>query len=110
MRGCSSSGISGASSRDCNSVFLASRDRSSFLIDSAETPSFYGLNELADFAFDGCELGSGARESRSMLHSQSIQLAHVLEAEVLEQVPAHQLLAERDEHAFFHLLAADRQA
>ena len=42
-----------------------------------------------------------------MLHPQSIQLAHVLSAEVLEEVPAHQLVAKCDEDPFFHLPAAD---
>jgi hypothetical protein len=45
-----------------------------------------------------------------MLHSQSVQLAHVLATEVLEQVPAHQLVAEGHQDTLFHLLAADRQA
>ena len=45
-----------------------------------------------------------------MLHPQAIQLPHVLTAEVLEQVAAHQLVAQCHENAFFHLLAADRQA
>jgi hypothetical protein len=39
-----------------------------------------------------------------MLHSQAIQLAHVLAAEVLEQIPAHQFLAERNKNSFFNLL------
>jgi hypothetical protein len=43
-------------------------------------------------------------------HSQAIQLANVLAAEVLEQLAAHQLLAKGDQDALFHLLAADRQA
>jgi hypothetical protein len=54
-------------------------------------------------------LGDGARQSRAMFHSQPIQLAHVFVAEVLEQVPAHQLLAERRENPLLHLLAADGQ-
>ncbi len=45
-----------------------------------------------------------------MLHSQSIELAHVLAAEVLEQIPAHQFLAERNQNPLLHLLAADGQA
>jgi hypothetical protein len=44
-----------------------------------------------------------------MLHSQPIQLANVLAAEVLEQIAAHQLLAKCHQDALFHLLAADRQ-
>jgi hypothetical protein len=68
------------------------------------------LNELADLPFDSGELGAGAREARAMLHPQSIQLAHVLSAAVLEEVPAHQLVAKRDEDPFLHLLAADGQA
>jgi hypothetical protein len=39
IRGCSSSGISRASRRDCSSAFLASSERISSLIDNAETPS-----------------------------------------------------------------------
>ena len=34
---------------------------------------------------------------------------HVLSAEVLEVIPAHQLVAKRYEDPFFHLLAADGQ-
>lgn len=45
-----------------------------------------------------------------MLHAQPVQLAHVLSAEVLEQVSAHQLVAERHENPLLDLLAADRQA
>ncbi|HXW07775.1 MAG TPA: hypothetical protein VD833_21275 [Vicinamibacterales bacterium] len=44
-----------------------------------------------------------------MLHSPPIQLAYVLAAEVLEQVPVHQLLAERNENPVLDLLAADGQ-
>jgi len=68
------------------------------------------LNELTDFSFDSRELGAGARQSRAMLHPQSVQLAHVLSAEVLEEVPAHQLVAKCDEDPFLHLLTADGQA
>jgi hypothetical protein len=68
------------------------------------------LNEFADLPFDGCELAAGARDSRAMLHPQPIQLAHVFVAEVLEQVPAHQLVAKGRQDTLFHLLAADRQA
>ena len=42
-----------------------------------------------------------------MLHSETIQLPHVLTAEVLEQVAAHQFVPKCHEDAFFHLLAAD---
>ena len=45
-----------------------------------------------------------------MLHSQAIQLANVLAAEVLEEIPAHQPVAESHEYSLFHLLAADGQA
>jgi hypothetical protein len=68
------------------------------------------LNELADLSFDPGKLGAGARESRAMVNPQPIQLADVLAAEVLEQIAAHQLLAEGDEDAFLDLLAADGQA
>jgi hypothetical protein len=45
-----------------------------------------------------------------MLHSQPIQLADVLSTEVFEEIPAHQLVAARDENALLDLLAADGQA
>jgi len=45
-----------------------------------------------------------------MFHSQPVQLAHVLATELLEQVTAHQLVAERHEDAFFDFPAADRVA
>src|SRR5262245_375509 len=45
-----------------------------------------------------------------MLHSQPIQFANVLAAEVFEQVSAHQLVAKGYQDTLFHLLAADRQA
>ena len=80
------------------------------MIDSAETPFHDGLNELAALSFDSREPAAGARQSRAMLHPQSIQLAHVLSAEILKQVPAHQLLAERDDNPRLDLLAADGQA
>jgi hypothetical protein len=44
-----------------------------------------------------------------MLHSQRIQLADVLAAEVFEEVAAHQLLAKSHQDSLFHLLATDRQ-
>ena len=39
-----------------------------------------------------------------MLHPQTIQLAHVFLAEVLEEVPPHQLVAQCDEDAFLEVL------
>jgi hypothetical protein len=45
-----------------------------------------------------------------MLHPQAVQLPHVLTTEILEQVSAHQLVAQCHENAFFDFLAADRQA
>ena len=56
------------------------------------------------------ELLATVRQTCAMFHPQAVQLAHVLAAEVLEQVAAHQLVAQCHENAFFHLLAADRQA
>ena len=56
------------------------------------------------------ELVATVRQTCAMFHSQAVQLPHVLPAEVLEQVAAHQLVAECHENAFFHLLAADGQA
>jgi hypothetical protein len=44
-------------------------------------------------SLDGRELSAGARQSRAMLHSQPIQLANVLAAEVFEEIAAHQLVA-----------------
>jgi hypothetical protein len=44
-----------------------------------------------------------------MFHPQAIQLAYVLAAELLEEITP-QLVAKRDQDAFLHLLAADRQA
>ena len=38
-----------------------------------------------------------------------MQLAHVLTTEILEQVAAHQLVAQGHEDPLFHLLAADGQ-
>ena len=49
-------------------------------------------------------------QARAVLHPQAIQLAHVLTAEVLEQIAAHQLIAQRHENSLLHLLAADGQA
>ena len=88
----------------------ASSESSSSLIDSAEHAVLDRLNELPDFAFDRRELLATVRQTCAMLHPQPIQLAHVLAAEVLEQVAAHQLVAQCHENAFFHLLAADGQA
>ena len=68
------------------------------------------LNQFPDLPLDCRELLATVRQAGEVLHPQPIQLAHVLAAEVLEQVPAHQLVALRDDHAFFHLLAADGQA
>lgn len=45
-----------------------------------------------------------------MLHPQAIQFANVLAAEILEQIAAHQLVAERDKNSFFNLLAAGGNA
>jgi len=68
------------------------------------------LNELPNLALDTGELRTAVRQARAVLHPQAIQLADVLSAEVLEEVPPHQLVAQRHQHAFFHLLAADGQA
>jgi hypothetical protein len=54
---------------------------------------FDRLNELPDLALDAGELLATVRQARAMLHSESIQLPHVLTAEVFEQVAAHQLVA-----------------
>jgi hypothetical protein len=51
-----------------------------------------------------------ALDSPAMFQPQSIQLAHVLSAEVLEEVTAHQFVAKCDEDPFFDLLAADRES
>lgn len=59
-----------------------------------------------DLPFDPGELGAGARDSSAMLHSHPIQLANILAAEVLKQIPAHQPVAESHENSLFHLLAA----
>jgi hypothetical protein len=80
------------------------------LIERAETPSVMALSELADLSFDCCELGTGTRQSRAMLHPQPIQLAYVLSTQVFEEIPPHQLLAGRDENALLNLLAADGQS
>ena len=45
-----------------------------------------------------------------MLHSQAIQLANVLAAEVLKQIAAHQLLAKGDKDPLLDLLPADGEA
>jgi hypothetical protein len=42
-----------------------------------------------------------------MLHSQPIQLTHVLSAEVFEEIAAHQLLAKSHQDELFHLRAAE---
>jgi hypothetical protein len=68
------------------------------------------LNELADLPVDGGEFDAGARQSRAMFHSQAIQLAHVFASEVLEESPAHQLLAKCNQDALLHFLAADRHS
>jgi hypothetical protein len=52
-----------------------------------------GLSELSELALDGSEFLATVRQARAVLHAQAIQLAHVLPAEVLEQIPAHQLVA-----------------
>jgi hypothetical protein len=49
------------------------------------------------------------RQAGAVLHAQPIQLAHVLAAEILEEVSAHQLVAQRHQDPLLHLLAADRQ-
>ncbi|MEO7190602.1 MAG: hypothetical protein ABI051_06060 [Vicinamibacterales bacterium] len=50
------------------------------------------------------------RQARAVLHPEAIQFAHVFTAEILEEVPAHQLVAQRHEDPLLHLLAADGQA
>jgi hypothetical protein len=62
------------------------------LIDCADTPFLDGLNELPNLALDCRELLATVRQTGALLHAQPIQLAHVLAAEVLEQVPPHQLV------------------
>jgi hypothetical protein len=80
------------------------------LIETADTPSFDRLNTLPEFTFDGRELLAAVGNARAMFHPQTIQLAYVLAAEVLEEITSHQLVAKRDQDALLHLLAADRQA
>ena len=58
------------------------------------------LNKLPDFTFDARELPSTVRQTCAMFHPQAVQLPHVLAAEVLEQVAAHQLVAQCHENAF----------
>jgi hypothetical protein len=64
------------------------------------------LNELPNLALDTGKLRTAARQAGAMLHPQAIQLAHVLSAEVLEEISAHQLVAKCRENAFLYLLSA----
>jgi hypothetical protein len=57
------------------------------------------LNKLPDLTFDGRELLAAVGNARAMLHPQAIQLAHVLAAEVLEEITPHQLVAKRAQDA-----------
>ena len=91
MRGCSSSGISGESRRDCNSAFLASNDNSSSLIDNAETPSLMAWMNLP-ISRDCRELLATMRQAGAVLHAQPAHFARELLAELLEKVLTQELL------------------
>ena len=80
-------------------------------MDNAATPSLMRLNQLPDLALDIRRARARPRDrlARCSIRSR-FSLARELAAEVLEQVAAHQLVAQCHENAFLHFLAADGQA
>ncbi|HTV02149.1 MAG TPA: hypothetical protein VMF13_16485 [Luteitalea sp.] len=65
-------------------------------------------NQLLNLPLDDGQRILGLGQLCPVLHAQPIQLAHVLAAELLEQVTAHQLVPQGREHTLLQFLPADR--
>ena len=78
-------------------------------MDSAETPSWKAWMNLRTSRSTAASSWRPCDRLARCSHAQPV-LAHVLAAEILEEVSAHQLVAQRSQDPLLHLLAVDRQA